>query len=94
MEDLYHMHKQYKSTKKLVGGPLISGRKAESGLVKKGYSVPSHVFDDSSLVYGKQYEPSPPNNMKEILNNDHLKGQLHDRLLSDLKAEQKSENKA
>jgi len=40
MEDLFHLHMVQKSSKKLEGGPNISGKKAESGQIKKGYSVP------------------------------------------------------
>lgn len=52
MEDLFHLHKVQKSSKKLEGGPHISGKKAESGQIKKGYSAPQKILEDTSLVYG------------------------------------------
>jgi hypothetical protein len=88
MEDLFHLHMVQKSSKKLDGGPNISGKKAESGQIKKGYSVPKRIFEDTSLVYGQKKESgTQAYNMKDILHNKHLKDSLIEKFKATLIAD-------
>lgn len=81
-----NLRKDRKSTKNLDGGPMISGKEPLSGQVKKGYSVPHHVLESqkdythgSPSFFKKEYTE-----IKEIIENKHLKQTLLDKVKSDL----------
>jgi hypothetical protein len=52
LDDLINLKTDRKSTKNLEGGPMISGRLVQSGLVKKGYSVPHTLLLQEDKIHG------------------------------------------
>lgn len=88
LDDLINLKKDRKSSKCLEGGPMISGRLAQSGLVKKGYSVPHAILDQEDRVYGNpSFHGQGYTELKEIIENTHFKETLLDKVKRDLVSE-------
>ena len=52
IDDLMLFKKEPKSSKKLEGGPKVDGNQANSGQIRKGYSVPVEIATNLDKVYG------------------------------------------
>ena len=84
-EDLLLLKQEKKSSKKLEGGPMVSGVKSPNGQIKKGYSIPANAREDKSLVYGaSSYHGGDFVALKDLLQNKYLKETLIQKIQNDI----------
>lgn len=74
------MARERKSTKRLEGGPKISGDKAGLGKVKVGYSVPTNVLKQERTYGASSYHKNELTEVRDIIANSYL----HDSLVHKL----------
>ena len=85
IDDLMLFKKEPKSSKKLEGGPKVDGNQANSGQIRKGYSVPAEIATNLDKVYGaSSFHNKNYTAMKEILENTHLKESLLEKVKREL----------
>ena len=83
MDDLGQIIRDRRSTKKL-NSPLIGGKKSPTGQIRKGNSVPAHVFQNKeTFEHGiSSYHRGHHENLGEVLSNQFIKESMIKKIVS------------
>jgi len=84
VDDLRHIIRDKKSTKKLSNGPVIGGRKTDNGESRPGNSVPASIKNDKGHEYGvSSYHKGQHLDFKDVLSNQFIKDSMIERVVKE-----------
>lgn len=86
------MARERKSSKKLEGGPKISGDRGGLGKVKVGYSVPQNVLKQERTYGASSYHKNELTEVRDIIANSYLHDSLVHKLQRDILSEEHKKN--
>jgi len=73
-DTLENMMSKTKSTKHLLGGPMIFDKKSPLGQPRRGFSIPDEIRNNSQIEFGvRSYKKGAHSQLKDVLANQFTK---------------------